>query len=159
MVHGNSPNSVAFIAKGDLCGNCRQSSRCRNKVRRGRLDGQFRYVERGCPFRCRYRKLAFASLRSESREEVAGSRSPAGVRPRDLFLELRRRCAGVCPWGGSVLLRRCRSRPESRANSESRSELRRTRIISVVRWRHVVDCVAQFQGTDEILELDWSNPQ
>ena len=40
----------------------------------------------------------------QSREEVAGSRSPAGVRPRNLFLEFRRRCAGLCPWGGSVLL-------------------------------------------------------
>jgi hypothetical protein len=45
MIHGHSPNSIDFIAKSDLRGNCRQSSGCRNKVRRGRLDGQFCYVE------------------------------------------------------------------------------------------------------------------
>jgi cation diffusion facilitator family transporter len=34
-----------------------------------------------------------------------------------------------------------------------------TRTISAVRWHHVVDCVAQFQGADEVFQPDWSDPQ
>ena len=38
LVHGHSSNGIAFIAKGYLRGNYGQSSGCRNKVRRVRLD-------------------------------------------------------------------------------------------------------------------------
>jgi hypothetical protein len=45
MIHGYSPNGIAFFSKSDLRGNGWKSSGCRNKVRCGRMDGQFRHVE------------------------------------------------------------------------------------------------------------------